>query len=216
MKLWKIYKHTLLVGEHKGWSYIGQTRQDDPRKRWRWDGRGYRGSLFWKAICDYGWDNFSHEIIEDNINTLEKANERETYWIKYYNSVEGGWNCNYGGNAQEELSEITRKKLSDSHKGHVPWNKGKTNVYSEDVKNRIRQTLLGRKQSAELIEKRAKALIGHKGVVHSDDVRKHLSEIQKNKRTVNNGIINKVINLEELDYYLSNGWIKGRIKKKDA
>lgn len=212
MKTWKIYKHTLLVGKHAGWSYIGQTNQNDPAKRWR-SGRGYKGGLFWKAICEYGWENFSHKIIEDNIETIELANERETYWIKYYNSVEQGWNCNYGGNAPGEISSEIRKKLSDSHKGQIPWNKGKTDVYSDDVKNRIRNSLAGKHQPEEVIKKRAAALIGHKGPIHTEETKKRLSEIQKNKRTVNNGIINKLVNLEELDYYLANGWVKGRIKK---
>ena len=212
MKTWKIYKHTLLVGKHAGWSYIGQTNQNDPAKRWR-SRRGYKGGLFWKAIREYGWENFSHEIIEDNIETIELANERETYWIKYYNSVEQGWNCNYGGDARGEISSEIRKKLSDSHKGQIPWNKGKTDVYSDDVKNRIRNSLAGKHQPEEVIKKRAAALVGHKGVIFTEEAKKRLSEIQKNKRTVNNGIINKLVNLEELDYYLASGWVKGRIKK---
>ena len=31
-------------------------------------------------------------------------------------------------------SPETRKRLSESHKGHIPWNKGKTNIYSAETK----------------------------------------------------------------------------------
>ena len=76
---WIIYKHTNKIN---GLSYIGQTSQK-AEERWR-DGKGYIGSsYFFNAILKYGWDNFSHEIIEDNIQTQKLANEREQYWIFY-------------------------------------------------------------------------------------------------------------------------------------
>lgn len=102
--MWKIYKHTLLVDcEQKGWSYIGQTCQK-LYKRWQ-NGKGYcdgRNTLFEKAIKQYGWNSFSHEILEDNIPSKEIANEREAYWIKYYNTCvefpnSQGYNLTSGG-----------------------------------------------------------------------------------------------------------------------
>ena len=44
-------------------------------------------------------DNFSLEIIEDNI-PFEQLNDREAYWIKYYNTfyLNGeGYNMTEGG-----------------------------------------------------------------------------------------------------------------------
>ena len=81
---WIIYKHTLLVGPHKGWSYIGQTRATDPNKRWK-NGKGYltEDTLFSRAIKKYGIENWdivrSQEIIESNIQSIEEANRREKY-----------------------------------------------------------------------------------------------------------------------------------------
>ena len=58
MKTWKIYKHTLLIGPHKGWSYIGQTCKKGVNERWR-NGNGYiRNAFFYNAIKKYGWENF--------------------------------------------------------------------------------------------------------------------------------------------------------------
>lgn len=100
-----IYKHTLtLKCEHYGWSYIGQTCQRT-YKRWQ-NGKGYldgHQSVFEKAIRKYGWENFSHEILEDNIQTIEEANEREKYWIAYYHTYVhdpecAGYNLTQGGN----------------------------------------------------------------------------------------------------------------------
>lgn len=98
METWKIYKHTNKIN---GKCYIGQTCRKNPNERWN-NGKGYNGTIFAKAIEKYGWDNFEHEIIEDGILSEEKANEREMYWIEYYNSYAGvsggdGYNMTKGG-----------------------------------------------------------------------------------------------------------------------
>lgn len=91
-----IYKHTNKINNK---SYIGQTCQD-PERRWRADGSGYKDSpLFWAAIEKYGWENFSHEILEENL-TQDEANIKEQYWIKYYNTYgenSQGYNLTPGG-----------------------------------------------------------------------------------------------------------------------
>lgn len=90
--MWCIYKHTSPSNK----VYIGMTRQD-PSVRWR-NGSGYStGTKFSKAIIAHGWDNFTHEIIEDNIPTLEEAIEREKYWIAEYDSFRSGYNSTTGG-----------------------------------------------------------------------------------------------------------------------
>lgn len=98
METWKIYKHTNKIN---GKCYIGQTCRKNPNERWN-NGKGYNGTIFAKAIKKYGWDNFEHEIIEDGILSEEEANEREMYWIEYYNSYAGvsggnGYNMTRGG-----------------------------------------------------------------------------------------------------------------------
>lgn len=98
---WIIYKHTLVADcPHKGWSYIGITKQT-AEQRWK-DGFGYTKQLFGKAIKKYGWDNFTHEILEDNIETLELANKREKYWIAFFHTYinddnAAGYNTTRGG-----------------------------------------------------------------------------------------------------------------------
>lgn len=41
-----------------------------------------------KAIRKYGFENFELNILEDNIESLDKLKEREQYWIQYYNTYE--------------------------------------------------------------------------------------------------------------------------------
>ena len=48
------------------------------------------------AIRKYGVDAFIYEVIEEC--PLEKLDEREKYWITFYNTFKGfGYNCNAGG-----------------------------------------------------------------------------------------------------------------------
>ncbi len=90
---WCIYKHTSPSNK----SYIGMTCQN-PTKRWGKCGEGYEtDTKFGKAILKYGWDNFTHEIIEVNIQTLDEAKERERYWISRYNTFKKGYNSTIGG-----------------------------------------------------------------------------------------------------------------------
>lgn len=109
MKKYIIYRH---LNKINGKSYIGQTCQK-PSERWR-KGNGYVSSTkFWNAIKKYGWDNFDHIILETNLSG-EEANNREKYWIEYFNSVENGYNLSYGGNDLHEFSNEHKQHLKES------------------------------------------------------------------------------------------------------
>lgn len=63
------------------------------------------------AIKKYGKENFTFEIVEQC--TLEQLNDKEEYWIKYFNSIEKGYNCNAGGNQASIGSNNGRAKLTE-------------------------------------------------------------------------------------------------------
>ena len=48
-----------------------------------------------RAINKYGKSNFTIEVIEEVEST--NLNDRERYWIKYYNSYNNGYNSTKGG-----------------------------------------------------------------------------------------------------------------------
>lgn len=87
-----IYKITNTLN---GKCYIGQSI-DIQR---RWEEHLYRSSncIFLKyALYKYGASNFTFEVIEEC--EPEMLNEREMYWIKYYNSFgDDGYNLTAGG-----------------------------------------------------------------------------------------------------------------------
>lgn len=87
-----IYKITNLLNNK---IYIGQSK--NAKERFKGHCKGcYDNSLIDKAIQDYGKENFKLEILEHQITNY---NEREKYWIKYYNSLSpNGYNMMAGGN----------------------------------------------------------------------------------------------------------------------
>ena len=97
---WKVYVHTSPSGK----MYVGITSRD-VRQRWR-NGRGYiKNDHFYRAIQKYGWDNFDHEVIAENL-TKDEACEMEKTLIKELksNDYHFGYNLSAGGEGSLGLS----------------------------------------------------------------------------------------------------------------
>lgn len=119
MELTKNY----IVYAHKnkinGKFYIGLTKQN-PAIRWR-NGEGYKESpLFYSAILKYGWENFEHIILESNLSK-EEAEQKEKYYIKYYNSNDknNGYNLTSGGEKHYVFTEEVKSKLKNQKLGKL-------------------------------------------------------------------------------------------------
>lgn len=94
--------------------YIGQTKfGDNPNKRWL-KGEGYNTQpYFYEDIKRYGWDNFDHTILANNL-TLEQANSLEKDFIEAYESLNPnlGYNQMAGGGNTLKVSVATNKPQS--------------------------------------------------------------------------------------------------------
>ena len=129
-----------------GKKYVGITGQS-VEQRWRIDGHGYKPQkLFYRAILKYGWENFEHIIIAENLSSAE-AGKLEQELIEKYNTCNSryGYNVSTGGENSPigcKRSDETRKKLSESHKGQRSWNAGKH--LSESTKEKLRQANIGK------------------------------------------------------------------------
>lgn len=104
-----IYKIQNLINNRV---YIGQTVKSY-EKRFQQHKNNYDKPYFsqltlYKAFKKYGLENFSFEPIEEIEN--EKLDEREKYWIDYYDSYKNGYNMTLGGRLVElykwDLNEI--------------------------------------------------------------------------------------------------------------
>lgn len=109
-----IYKITNLVNNKV---YIGKTIRNT-KTRWqehiqysklinRYDTPLYR------AIRKYNIENFSFEILEDNIKSLEELNQKEKDYIIKYNSTshESGYNVAFGGDGGRVSSKLTEQQV---------------------------------------------------------------------------------------------------------
>lgn len=91
-----IYKITNKIN---GKSYIGKSINAELRmKRHTFHSEHIRfpNKTLYKALEKYGKENFSFDIIETDVPT-DKLNEREQYWIAYYDTVQNGYNETIGG-----------------------------------------------------------------------------------------------------------------------
>ena len=89
-----IYKIENLINHR---IYIGQT--NNVKRHFMEHKRGIdpnsdgNEKVLYKAMRKYGINNFSFEVIEET----EDYNEREKYWIDYYDSFNNGYNMTIGG-----------------------------------------------------------------------------------------------------------------------
>ena len=101
--------------------YIGQTIRPIEQRFHRHINDAMNNILdthFARAIRKYGKDSFIIEEI-DTAQTQDELNQKEQYWIRYYNSIEDGYNetdamNKSGGNTyqsktKEELAAISEK-----------------------------------------------------------------------------------------------------------
>lgn len=197
-----IYKTTNLIN---GKIYIGQKMSNIFLKE------EYLGSgkYLRNAINKYGKENFEVELIEW-CETFEKINEREKYWIQYFNSLdkEIGYNISVGGDGGDTwkgLSEddkyIRKEKLKESMPNQKGWkimNNGITvkKVPPQNIYNYINEGWV-----FGYLNKRKSFSENHK---------KSISEKHKGRMYINKDGKEKQIYPHQLDEFIADGWIKGR------
>ena len=202
-----IYRHWIINDEGIEKSYVGLTIQPLNR-RWR-NGNSYlqRDTKFSRAIIKYGWDSFTHEVLEvvekEDIDLLVKTlKQLEMEYIEKFNSFKEGYNMTRGGDDvglnkgethhfyEKHHSEETKKKISESrkvfyHSGgeHPRGMLGKT--HSEEYKELLR-TKTGEKNHFF-------------GKTHSDETKRKISETLKERgccKGANNPSAKSVICIE--------------------
>ena len=165
MASYSLYIHTNKLNNKK---YIGITNQTPASKRWQ-KGFGYKKSpRFFNAIIKYGWDNFNHQIICNNL-TKENAELLEKEYIKIYNTTDEkyGYNIQKGGGITN-LTELTKYKI------------------------KIANT--GRKHSLETRKKMSLSHIGKQkclGYKHTQETRKKHRELSLGKKNIRAKAVNQ-------------------------
>lgn len=175
-----IYKHTSPSGK----SYIGQTRNIEQRNASH-KIPSSKCTAFRNAIQKYGWDNFTHEVLADDL-TLEQANVYEEQLIAEHNTLAPhGYNLRSGGQNQL-IAEGVKRRWSASRKG-----KPRTPEHQEKLNEAARKRVRTPEHHAKLIEAakrprtdetRAKLSNANKGRPKTAEHKRKLSECNKGKK----------------------------------
>lgn len=181
-----IYKITCISNNK---IYIGQ------HKSLQFDDRYYgSGTYIKRAVNKYGKDNFKIDIIEW-VESLDDANNRETYYILKYNSIyPNGYNLRANGSVVG-MSTETREKISRGHKGKTTWIKGKH--HSKETCDKLKKKFAGKNSGVD------NHFYGKK---HTEETKKIIKQKRKNKTWWSNG--NKTTLSEDCP---GDGWIPGRV-----
>lgn len=168
-----IYKYTNNIN---GKIYVGQTRQQLQKHHDKHLQQLNDHTYFHRALKKYGIENFTLEIIEDNI-PLEQLDEKEIYWIKKldsycssgkgYNETKGGqWGTSnqlLSGSQEEEIKQKLKNNLEISLTEIAKYynvslscisdiNVGKT-FYDKNINYPIRKTATRSKMTKEIVDK---------------------------------------------------------------
>lgn len=139
-----IYKITNTINNK---SYIGKS--SDIENRFKYHKTNFNNLREWnktlyKAFRKYGLENFTFEVIEELDDYNEKSNEREIFWIKYYNSFINGYNETVGGdggitvsNPREKYGKITTDEVIYLRKRYLECKYPASYIWECEFKNKI-------------------------------------------------------------------------------
>jgi group I intron endonuclease len=136
-----IYKATNILNNKL---YVGKTKYTLEKRKY-FHLKNKSKSKFHKAMDKYGIENFIWEII-CQCSTLDELNDKEKYYIKFYDSIEKGYNLTKGGDGGDVRSGMknsfeSRSCVSIKLSGHT---------MSQETKNKISETLKIRYNKGEL------------------------------------------------------------------
>ena len=70
-------------------------------------------TYFDRALAKYGEENFSLEVLQDDISEVEELNRLEEFYIQKYDTFNNGYNMDRGGNNRTRFSKKDRDTILD-------------------------------------------------------------------------------------------------------
>jgi len=165
----------MFTNKVNGMKYVGQTIRERARYRAHID---RCESFIDRAITKYGIENFEYDVLHrcngTRENVIGELNFFEKKYIKKYDCIcPNGYNMTSGGDNPESYSEETINKMSESHKGRIPWNKG----LSKETDERL-------KKLSDKTKGRISPLRGRKVGPFSEEHKRRLSENATNRKPI--------------------------------
>ncbi len=181
-----IYLVTNLINQMK---YVGQTIRTLKQRKSSHLSSSKKGSTYYlhRAIRKYGAENFKWEVIY-NASSEEELNEKETFFIKEYNSQDG-YNLTEGGRGIRgwKHSELTKEKIKQCAIKNNSAQYLKKFVQSEEGRKKISLMQLGKTYEMKFGKEKAKQMIKDKqrlyndkyGLQKSSEIREKISKNSK-------------------------------------
>jgi group I intron endonuclease len=144
------------------------------------------------ALRKHGYDNFEKITLEECIADQSLLGVKEDYWIRYYDSVENGYNCRYGG-ANGKFSEEAKLHVREACKTRtMPKNwrehlkeagiKRRGRKLGESTKNKMSISQKIRYQSSEKARENIKVMsaanVGHH---HSEETKRKIGAASRGR-----------------------------------
>jgi group I intron endonuclease len=171
--------------------YVGQTTRTLKQRKSSHLSSSKKGSTYYlhRAIRKYGAENFKWEVIH-NATSEEELNEKETYFIKEYNTnSQVGYNLTEGGRGIRgwKHSELTKEKIKQCAIKNNSAQYLKKFVQSEEGRKKISLMQLGKtyemkfgkEKADEIIKEKQKSYIEKYGKQKTDIIRKKISNSNK-------------------------------------
>ena len=131
--------------------YIGQTINIKSRKHDYKSGEFKGQTKLWNSCQKYNWNpSETFEVIDECLcgSNKESINDKEIFWISYYDSFENGLNCTEGGKGQLSRIWSDAQKLKQSQlinemykNNKIPLNPKRGHKLSEEHKEKIINSL---------------------------------------------------------------------------
>jgi hypothetical protein len=171
--------------------YVGQTIRTLKQRKSSHLSSSKKGSTYYlhRAIRKYGAENFKWEVIY-NASSEEELNEKETFFIKEYNTnSQDGYNLTEGGRGIRgwKHSELTKEKIKQCAIKNKSAQYLKKFVQSEEGRKKISLMQLGKTYEMKFGKEKAKQMIKDKqrlyndkyGLQKSSEIREKISKNSK-------------------------------------
>lgn len=182
----------LIVNKKTGQKYAGGSI-DIERRIKEHVNKPKKNSYIDNAIQKHGFDSFDWQVIEELPANWEIIGERERYWINFYNTFEDPdhYNLTSGGERNFEVSENTRKKMSENHadfsgENHPFYGQ----KHTPETRKKMSESHTGRIFTEEHKKKLAKNHADFSGknhpqwgTKHSEEYKKKISEKNSQRQT---------------------------------
>lgn len=186
-----IYKITNTINNK---IYIGQTIKTLDK---RWSSHCYDAihmpyiNKFYNAIRKYGIEVWNREVIEE-VNDVDLLDEREIFWINYYDTFRNGYNSTTGGERRKIISEESRRKISEKHTGKKLSETHRQNISKGNKGKKDLPEVRERKRLAAIRREEEKRKTGYvspmKGTTFTLEHKEKLSMARKGKTPWNKGM----------------------------